>query len=258
MGVFREFEVWPRFHLRSCCVEYNNVILYHDISRVYSTLSIYVLLLRIFLNDNNPIIGSLKLLSCASNKCQCHVINYEYHVMNDIQAYICPRKFISIFLQRCGTPLQHIIVLQCCLQTHCVSPSLSTCVCIQEHLFRIVNMYSIAFCKASWNNSAGMMIALNNFTPKIKRQVCTVFSNPPALMQFIWDRGGGGRFKNTYELLILRAPKISMLYINHIFKCMGKIFFVEFQRVPLKFHTQYLIHTLKDEDFIHRWKFKSS
>ena len=44
----------------------------------------------------------------------------------------------------------------------------------------------------------------------------------------------GGRFKNTYELLNLRAlnfsPKI------HIFQCMDKIFCVEFQRV----------HTLKD------------
>ena len=68
----------------------------------------------------------------------------------------------------------------------------------------------------------------------------------------------GGRFKNTYELLNLRALKMSMLYKNHIFQCMGKIFCVEFQRVPLKFHTKYLTHTLKDVDFIRIWKFKSS
>ena len=68
----------------------------------------------------------------------------------------------------------------------------------------------------------------------------------------------GGRFKNAYELLNLRALKISMLYKNHIFQCMGKIFYVEFQRYPLKFHTKYLTHTLKDVDFIHNWKFKSS
>ena len=43
----------------------------------------------------------------------------------------------------------------------------------------------------------------------------------------------GGRFKNTYELLNLRALKISKLHKNHIFQCMGKIFCVEFQRVPL-------------------------
>ena len=60
----------------------------------------------------------------------------------------------------------------------------------------------------------------------------------------------GGRFKNTYELLNLRALKTSMLYKNHIFQCMDKIFCVEFQRVPLKFHTKYLIHALKDVDFI--------
>ena len=68
----------------------------------------------------------------------------------------------------------------------------------------------------------------------------------------------GGRFKNAYELLNLRALKISKLHKNHIFQSMGKIFCVEFQRVPLKFHTKYLTHTLKDVDFIHIWKFKSS
>ena len=68
----------------------------------------------------------------------------------------------------------------------------------------------------------------------------------------------GGRFKNAYELLNLRALKIPMLYKNRIFQCMGKIFCVEFQRVPLKFHTKYLAHTLKDVDFIQRWNFKSS
>ena len=68
----------------------------------------------------------------------------------------------------------------------------------------------------------------------------------------------GGHFKNVYELLNLRAVKISMLFKSHIFQYMGKIFCVEFQRVPLKFHTKYLTYTLKDVDSIHRWKFKSS
>ena len=70
--------------------------------------------------------------------------------------------------------------------------------------------------------------------------------------------GTRGRLKNAYELLNLRALKVSMLYKNHIFQYMGKIFCVEFQRVPLKFHTKYLTHILKDVDFIHKWKFKSS
>ena len=65
----------------------------------------------------------------------------------------------------------------------------------------------------------------------------------------------GGRFKNAYELLNLRALKISMLYKNRIFQCMSKIFCVEFQRVPLKFHTKYLTHTLKDMIFYAILKF---
>ena len=50
----------------------------------------------------------------------------------------------------------------------------------------------------------------------------------------------------TYELLNLRALKFSLVNKIHIFQCMGKIFSVEFQRYPLKFHTKYLTHTLKD------------
>ena len=50
----------------------------------------------------------------------------------------------------------------------------------------------------------------------------------------------GRRFKHTYELLNLRALKISMLHTSNIFQSTGEIFCVEFQRVPLKFHTKYL------------------
>ena len=60
-----------------------------------------------------------------------------------------------------------------------------------------------------------------------------------------------GSFKNANDLLNLRALKISMFCENHIFQWMGEIFCVEFQRVPLKFHTKYLTHTLKDVDFIY-------
>ena len=68
--------------------------------------------------------------------------------------------------------------------------------------------------------------------------------------------GPGGHFKNTYELLNLRALKFSPVNKIHIFQCMGMIFCVEFQRYPLKFHTKYLIHTLKDMTFIQHWNFK--
>ena len=50
----------------------------------------------------------------------------------------------------------------------------------------------------------------------------------------------GGHFKKTYELINLGALKSSLLNKLHIFQCMGKIFWVEFQRAPLKFHTKYL------------------
>ena len=71
--------------------------------------------------------------------------------------------------------------------------------------------------------------------------------------------GGGGGFKNTYEILNLRPLKF-YIYVNeiHIVQCMGKMFCVEFQRYPLKFHTKYLTHTLKDMIFIQHWNFKSS
>ena len=68
----------------------------------------------------------------------------------------------------------------------------------------------------------------------------------------------GGRFKNTYELWNQRALKFSYVNKIHIFQCMGKIFCVEFQRYPLKFHTKYLTHALKDMIFMQFWNFKSS
>ena len=54
------------------------------------------------------------------------------------------------------------------------------------------------------------------------------------------------RFKNAYVLLNLRGIKFPPVNKIHIFRCMGKIICVKFQRAPLKFHTKYLTHTLKD------------
>ena len=61
---------------------------------------------------------------------------------------------------------------------------------------------------------------------------------------FFFGGGGGGgggcggvggccRVKNAYELLNLRALKFSPMNKIHIFQCMDKIFYVEFQRAPL-------------------------
>ena len=47
----------------------------------------------------------------------------------------------------------------------------------------------------------------------------------------------------------LQARKTLLFNKQHIFQCMDKILCVEFQKVPLKFHTKYLTHTLKDAIF---------
>ena len=67
-----------------------------------------------------------------------------------------------------------------------------------------------------------------------------------------------GISKNAYKLVNLKALKFSTQYKSHIIQCMVKIFCVEFQRYPLKFHTKYLIHTLKDVKCVEKWGFKSS
>ena len=78
-----------------------------------------------------------------------------------------------------------------------------------------------------------------------------------AMQWLIWNIDQGN-FRNIYELLFLRALKISTLFKDCIFQCMDKMFCVEFQWCHLKFHTNYLIHTLKDMYFNERWKFKSA
>ena len=70
------------------------------------------------------------------------------------------------------------------------------------------------------------------------------------------DERPRGRFKDTYELLNLRALKFSPLNKIYFFQCMGKIFRVAFQRYSLKFHTKYLTHTLKEVDFCTTLKFE--
>ena len=52
-----------------------------------------------------------------------------------------------------------------------------------------------------------------------------------------------GASKKAYELLNLRALKLSPVNRINIFLCIGVGICVEFQRVPLKFHTKCLTHT---------------
>ena len=95
------------------------------------------------------------------------------------------------------------------------------------------------------------------FISIIERDISTILRvNLAVLPSILWVPRG--RFKNTYELLNQRALKFSYVNKIHIFRCVGKIFCVEFQRYPLKFHTKYLTHTLKDMIFMQFWNFKSS
>ena len=57
-----------------------------------------------------------------------------------------------------------------------------------------------------------------------------------------------------HELLNLGARKFSLINKLYIFRCIVKIFCVEFQR---EFHKKYLAHTLKETIFIQHWKFRS-
>ena len=59
------------------------------------------------------------------------------------------------------------------------------------------------------------------------------------------------------NMVNLKTLEFSPVNQIHIFQCMDKIFCVEFQRAPLKFHTQYFAHTLQDTIFILK-NFKNS
>ena len=135
-------------------------------------------------------------------------------------------------VQHCSKSIANALEL---LQSY-VKPSIHCDICIQHH------KWETDFSKILIEFLSFLLIKLHF---EVSSEKCQPFSP-------------GGRFKNAYELLNLRALKISMLHKNCIFQCMGKIFSVEFQRYPLKFHTKYLTHTLKGVYFIHRWKFNSS
>ena len=52
--------------------------------------------------------------------------------------------------------------------------------------------------------------------------------------------------KNAYKLHNVQALKSSPLYKIYMFECMDRMFYAEFQRVTLKYHTEYIAHALKD------------
>ena len=93
----------------------------------------------------------------------------------------------------------------------------------------------------------------------------------PTLVQVMaWRRSGDKPLSEPMMIRLLthicvsrpQWVKIANAYKSYL-TMYGKIFWVEFQRVPLKFHPKYLTHTLKDVIYIQRWnlralRFKSS
>ena len=63
--------------------------------------------------------------------------------------------------------------------------------------------------------------------------------------------GAVGPFSKRTWALDLKA-------LECFFQCMGNIFWLEYLRYPLKFHTKHLIHTVKYVYCINRLKFKTS
>ena len=114
------------------------------------------------------------------------------------------------------------------------------------------NHVNVRVTQVGWGSQLQQHQVIGHSDPRIKDEIWVLKWIWIHYSDVTWEavrlKWPGGRFKNTYELLNLRALKISKLHKNHIFQCMGKIFCVEFHRVPLKFHTKYLTHTLKDVD----------
>ena len=73
----------------------------------------------------------------------------------------------------------------------------------------------------------------------------------------LYNPSGVG-FKNDYELLNLRAHKFSTLFKINTFQCMGKIFFMDFQRELWNSAHNISYPYIERYDFIQSWNFKSS
>ena len=188
-----------------------------------------------------------------------------------------------------ATPVHSLFYINQLNKTSTTNTTFETFVCTSIHpvIMACLTMQDtwllLLIIKCNWTCTIKKILSRYSFYSKVKRyfllqscrncmkyQVngknkdCKLFASHLLIIWSLWINReniscvSGGRFKNTYELLNQRALKFSYVNKIHIFQCMGKIFCVEFQRYPLKFHSKYLTHTLKDVHFIHRWKFKSS
>ena len=129
---------------------------------------------------------------------------------------------------------------------------------ISTTLYKNQGLYSL-----KTHHVTGTGIPIINPRQSDDRLRCIMGTPKPVRRRPLINRGPGERFKNTNELLNLRALNFSPAQKMHNFQSMRKIFWVEFQRVPLKFHTKYLTHTLKmhflyNYEILRALRFKSS
>ena len=142
---------------------------------------------------------------------------------------------------------------------HHFANNLFKCIFLNENIIFVIKISLKFISKGSFNNIPALD---NGFA--LNRWQAIIWTIGGFFYWHIYvsldlnELASGGRFKNTYELLNLRALKFSILYKIIIIQCMSKIFCVEFQREPLKLHTKYLSHTLKNFIFIQNLNFKSS
>ena len=117
------------------------------------------------------------------------------------------------------------------------------------------SMLMFRWCEEPWGcfTTFDLTLLKDDFLLSYQSACCKMASNHKTLLlseNFCWPNKTGeslcwalsaeghGGFKNVYLLLNLRALKISMLYKNHSFQCMGNIFCEEL--IPHKISYPYI------------------
>ena len=131
-----------------------------------------------------------------------------------------------------------------------IFPGLQVSVTTSES--RLHNRFCVLHSR--WHPTTRDAVGLRNLSDDTVRYIAIVQPTEwhTSGVHQLWWGWTGRYFKNTYDLLNLRALKFSH------FSMYGQGICVEFQRVPLKFHTKYFTHTLKDIFFAKHINFKSS
>ena len=127
------------------------------------------------------------------------------------------------------------------------------------HLWRIAQeVLKISICKMSLENTLAKLLLHLPRAYVLMAHLYTMANSATQMTPKLSSMQGLGFQKCLWACI----SKSSQIFISELtetaHQCKGKIFCVEFQMVPLKFHTKYLTHTLKDTIFIQCWQFKLS